>query len=109
MDDITDILRTFARECALDAIKVSSRCEVPSIVMECLRTGKKRLRVVTRIAAWAAASDASWAASWDDVRNAMWDDAWDGARNAVWDGAWEAQNVRLTEMVLAAARERGLE
>jgi len=70
--DITDILRAFARECALDAIKVSG-LEVPPIVMEYLTTGAESLREAAR------------------------------------EAASDAQNVRLTEMVLAAAKEQELE
>ena len=86
----TDVLRKFARQCALD---VAHLWNMPPVVRQYLETGDERLRDAAWDAAWAAAWDAAWAAARDA--------AWDAAR----DAAWDAQNTRLTEMVMALAPE----
>ena len=102
----TDVLRKFARQCALD---VAHLWNMPSVVRQYLETGDERLRAAARAAAWAAARDATWAAAWD----AAWTAARGAARAAAWDAAGDAaraaalaaQNTRLTEMVMALAPE----
>ena len=80
----TDVLRKFARQCALD---VAHLWNMPPVVRQYLETGDERLRAAARAVAWAA--------------------AWDAARDAVGvadsDAARAAQNTRLTEMVMALA------
>lgn len=101
--DISDLLRVFARKCALDVIHL---WEPPDIVVKYLKTGEESIRV----AAWDA-SDAArtvgYAAS--DAARAAGDAAW-VARSAV-SAAWEARdavgkkfNRRLTLMVSAAIK-----
>ena len=118
----TDMLREFARQCALD---VAHLWNMPPVVRQYLETGDERFRAAARDAtrdaawdaAWAAARDAAWdaarAAAWDAAWAAAWAAAWDAAwaaaRDAAWDAAWaaarDAQNTRLTEMVMALAPE----
>jgi len=120
--NLTDVLRKFARQCALD---VAHLWNMPSVVRQYLETGDERLRAAASAAAWAAASAAAWdaardaardaawaaasAAAWDAARDATWAAAWDAASAAAWaaasDAARDAQNTRLTEMVMALAPE----
>ena len=83
-DDATDVLRKFARDCALDVIHL---WDAPDVVRVYLTTGDDTLRAAT----WDAARDAAW----DAAKGAAWDAAWDAAR--------EAQNRRL-EMAITDAR-----
>ena len=109
--DITNILRKFARMCALDVIHL---WEAPKVVIDYLKTGKEELRDAAWDAAWAAAwaaaratRDAAWAAAWAAARAAG--DAGDAARaaawEAVWDAAWEKQEKRLKRMVDRAIKK----
>lgn len=82
--DATDVLRKFARDCALDVIHL---WDAPDVVRVYLTTGDDTLRAAT----WDAARDAAW----DAAKGAAWDAAWDAAR--------EAQNRRL-EMAITDAR-----
>ena len=61
--DATDILRRYARACALD---VAHLWDCPNVVMDYLNTGDDSKRDATRNAAWAA-RDAAWTAG-----NAAW-------------------------------------
>ena len=72
--DITDILKEFARKCALD---VTHLWDAPDVVVKYLKTGKEELR------------EKAWAAAWDAAAAA------DAARAA----AREKQNKILTDMV----------
>ena len=85
--DSTDVLRKFARQCALD---VAYFWDMPPVVRQYLETGDESVKA----AAWAAASAAAWAA------------ARDAARAAASAAAKDAQNTRLTEMVMALAPEK---
>jgi len=76
--DAGEVLREFARECALS---VSHLWDAPQIVLDYLKTGDEGLRA----SAWASAKAAAWDAAWASARAAAWDD----------------QNDKLTEMVLA--------
>ena len=67
--DATEILRKFARLCALDVIDLWG---APEIVVRYLKTGDESLRAAAMAAAWAAASAAAWTAAFD----AGWDAAW---------------------------------
>lgn len=95
--DATDLLRTFARQCALDVIHL---WDAPDAVREYLTTGDEGLRDEARdeardaaTAAWAAA----WAATWAAAGNAA------AARNAAWaaacDAAQTTQRARFAQMV----------
>ena len=121
--DATDILRRFARKCAMDVIHL---WDAPEVVIRYLQTGDESIRAAASAAAWAAtsaatsaatraaasaaASAATWAATWDAAWNAAatWDAAWNAASAAAWDAAaWDAaraaardrQNRRLTALV----------
>ena len=130
----TDVLRKFARQCALD---VAHLWNMPPVMKQYLETGDERLRAAASDAAWAAARDAARAAASDAARAAASDAASDAARDAAraaaWAAAWaaasdaasdaasvaaraaasdaawaaasDAQNTRLTEMVMALALE----
>jgi hypothetical protein len=115
MIDATDILRKFARLCALDIIHL---WDAPDVVVEYLKTGNEAIRE----AAWdavRAAAGAAWSA-WDaaeDARYAVEDagyaveaawDAADAARYAAWatgDAGWDKQNRRLTALIVRAMKE----
>ena len=86
--DATDVLRTFARRCALD---VAHLWDMPPIVRQYLETGDGSIK--------AAAMADAWATAWDAARAAAWDAAWDAA----WAAARDAQNTALTETVMALA------
>lgn len=87
--DATEVLREFARRCAID---VAHLWDMPPIVRQYLETGDESIRVAAEAAARAATEAAARAAA----RDAAWAAAW----AAAWDAAWAAQNTRLTEMVL---------
>jgi hypothetical protein len=115
--DATEVLRRFARKCALDVIHL---WDAPDVVVQYLKTGDESLRAAT----WAAARAAAWAAwaaadaAGDAARAA--DAAGDAARAA--DAAWaagdaaraagdaaraaarEKQNRRLTSMIVGGRR-----
>ena len=117
--DGEDLLREFARKCALDVIHL---WDAPSVVREYLETGDES----KRDAAWAAARDAAWdaagatagATAWAAARAAAWaaaraaagavaraaarDAAWAAAWDAAQDAARDAQNKRLERMVRKA-------
>lgn len=79
--DATEVLRAWARRCALDVIHL---WDAPNVVREYLETGDESLR--------ATASATT---------------AWATARAAARAAAWAAQNDRLTEMLMAAHAARG--
>ena len=102
--DVTDILRKFARRCALD---VSSLWDMPQVVGRYLETGDENIRDAARdaadAAAWAAARDAAWAAAGAAARAAARDAAWAAAWAAAWDAAWAAAWAAAWDAVGAAA------
>ena len=102
----TDVLRKFARQCALD---VAHLWNMPSVVRQYLETGDESLMAAAsaavRDAAWDAARAAVRAAAWDAASAAARAAASDAARDAAWAAAWDVQNTRLTEMVMALAPE----
>ena len=112
--DSSEILRKFARLCALDVIHL---WDAPQVVVEYLKTGNEDIRDAARAAAWdaaryaarAAARDAEWdaarAAAWDAARDAAWDAAWDAARAAARDAAWDAARAAARDAARAAARD----
>ena len=86
--DATEVLRAFARKCALDVI---DKWDAPAIVREYLETSDESKRAAARD----AARKAAWAAAWEAARDA----AWEAVRAAAWDAAREAQNKRLLQMI----------
>jgi len=98
--DAENMLRHFARLCALDVI---DKWDAPEIVRRYLETGDEGIRNSAR----AAARNAAWDAAGAAARAAAWDAARDAARVAAWAAAWaaaeDAQNTRLTEMLEALA------
>jgi hypothetical protein len=132
MIDATDILRKFARLCALDIIHL---WDAPDVVVEYLKTGNEAIREAAWDAVNAAdaaryATDAAMAAAGaaryaadaarDAVNAARY--AADAARYAVnaaryaagasryaadvaWDAAWDKQNRRLTALIVRAMKE----
>ncbi len=103
--DAEPVLRKFARFCALDVVHLWN---APNIVVQFLKSGDEGIRAAARAAAWAAARDAARDAARNAARDAAWnaarDAAWNAARNAARDAAWDAQNKRLTRMVLEERR-----
>ena len=98
--DATDLLREFARWCALQVVHL---WQCPDVVRRYLETGDESIRVAARDsarasarAAWAAAKDAARAAAWD-----AWDSAWASAR----DAAKDAQRAKFSEVVNTAFNE----
>lgn len=94
--DATEVLRTFARWCALQVVHL---WDAPEVVVEYLRTGDESLRSAARAAAWGAPWRAHLAAHSTVARNAAWDAAGEAAlgatitfareaaRNAAWGAA----------------------
>ncbi len=105
--NVEDVLRDFARRCALDVIHLWNP---PEIVLRYLKTGDPEIRAAARDAAEAAARDAArdaaeaaaWAAAWGDAGAAAGVAAEAAARAA----AGAAQNRRLTQMVASARRRQ---
>ena len=112
--DATEILRKFARLCALDVIDL---WDSPEIVVRYLKTGDESIRIAARNAAMTtemyAATDAAIAAARASTRASATDAAIAAARytataaartvarTAVWDVARGKQNRRLTRMLNA--------
>jgi hypothetical protein len=96
------ILRRFARQCALSVI---DKWDAPDIVRRYLVTGDESIRAAARDAAgeaaWAAAGDAARAAAWEAARDAAGDAAGEAAR----DAAGEAARDAAGEAARAAARD----
>jgi hypothetical protein len=105
--DATDLLRSFARQCALD---VNDLWDAPDVVRQYLETGDGSLRVAARAAARAAAWTAAVAAAWTAAEPAAWtaaqyaaaDAARAAARSAARSAAQETQRARFNSMVDAA-------
>ena len=110
--DATEVLRLFARQCALD---VADLWEMPDIVRQYLETGDESIRDAARDAAGvanAAARAANYAArdtARDTARYAAGYAAWAAAGCATWaaarcaarDTARDSQNATLESMLLA--------
>ena len=78
--DVEEILRKFARECALSVIHL---WDAPQIILDYLRSGDESLR------------DTAWDAAWDAAGDAAWDAAGAAAGDAARDAALEAQTKQL--------------
>jgi hypothetical protein len=85
--DAEQILRAFARRCALD---VAHLWDMPQIVREYFETRDASKRDAARAAAWAAAMAAARAAAWAVAWEAAGDAAGAVAVAAAWEAAWEA-------------------
>jgi len=108
--DATDLLREFARKCALDVIHL---WDAPQVVVDYLNTGDENLRAAARdtadaarAAAWATAdaTRAAAGAAADAARAAA-----DAARAAADDAevaALDLQKTRFNKMVDAAFKEK---
>ena len=99
--DATDLLREYARWCALQVIGL---WDAPDVVREYLTTGNDDLRAAARAAAWAAVWDAR-AAVWDAARaaaRAARAAARDAASAAARDAARARQRTKLMELVTVA-------
>jgi hypothetical protein len=96
--DATEVLRRFARKCALDVIHL---WDAPNVVVQYLKTGDESLRAAAEAASWAAAMAAGAGTA---ARSA----ARSAARAAAWAAAWaaarEKQNRRLTSMIVGGRR-----
>ena len=121
--DATEMLRGFARKCALDVIHLWT---APAVVRDYLESGREDIRDAAEDAAWDAAwadaDDAARAASRAAARAASGDAARDVARASAEAAAWasaeaaaeadawtdardaarDAQNERLARMALSA-------
>jgi len=84
--DATDVLRRFARRCALDVIHL---WDAPDVVIQYLKTGNDDLMGAAYYAAYSAAYSATYSA----------------ADSAAYSAARKKQNNRLTSMVMAARRK----
>ena len=96
--DATELLRHFARLCALDCIEAWG---APPIVLRWLRTGDPAARSAARSAAESAESaarSAARSAAWSAARSA----AWSAESAAAWSAAGSAQARRLARMLSAA-------
>jgi hypothetical protein len=87
--DATNLLREFARWCALQVI---DKWDAPQVVRDYLTTGDESLRAAARAAGWAAraARAAGWAAR--------------AARDVAWDVVWDARDARDARAARDAAR-----
>jgi hypothetical protein len=113
MFDATDVLRRFAKDCALDVVRFWIP---PQVVLDYLHSDTEELRDAARYAAWDAARDAARDAVWDAAqfaardaaRDAVWDAAqfaaWDAAQCAAWDAVWDAAQFAARDAVWDAAR-----
>jgi len=99
--DGDEILRAFARGCALQVIHL---WDAPAVVREYLETGDETKRVAAGAAAWAAAWVAAGAAAWAAAGAAAGDTAMGAARAAAWDTAWAAARAAARAAAWAAAR-----
>ena len=108
-----EILKAFARQCALDVIHL---WDAPTIVREYLTTGREDIRDAAWAAACAAPGAAASAAAYAATQNAAYAavravsatvsaPVWVGT----WDAAKDAQNVRLTDLVMTEAARLGFE
>lgn len=83
--DATEVLREFARWCAIGAV-IGHWPNAPEVIRRWLATGNESLR----FAAWQAATNAARDAAWDTAREATRKAIRLAAGNAVWDTAREA-------------------
>jgi hypothetical protein len=100
----TDVLREFARQCALD---VAHLWNMPPVMRQYLETGDESLRATASSAAWAAAKDVAWDATKDAARDAARDAALAADSVAVWDDADAAASNAASAAASNAASAGG--
>lgn len=104
--DATEMLRAFARQCALDVVHLWS---APQVVLDYLRTGDESLRDAASSAAWAAARDAASSTALAAAVSAAWaaalDAEWAAARAAAVAAAVVAQRAKFNALVSAKFAE----
>ena len=88
--DATNVLRAFARKCALD---VAHLWPAPEIVMRYLKTGDESMRAL----AWASAMDSTWASARASACASACDSAYVSACDS---SAMEKQDKRLYRMIM---------
>ena len=99
--DTDDVLRHFARLCALDVIHL---WDAPDVVVRYLRTGDESIRAAAMAAARAAAGDASWESA-RTAEAAAWDAAWAAAEAAGDASCWAAEDAACGAARAAATRD----
>lgn len=106
--DATNLLRHFARDCALDVIGL---WDAPDVVREYLKTGRDDIRDAAWAATRAAAYDVEWtsapAAAWTSAPAAAWAAAQAAARAAAWAAAWDDIRNRFEQAVISAFSDEG--
>jgi len=106
--DGTDLLRKFARMCALDVIHL---WDAPDIVIQYLRSGDETIRAAAWAAARAAAEATAWAAAWA-AAEAAGAAAWAAARATAWATARATARAkrdrRLLRLVSTEAKRLGI-
>lgn len=120
--DAEDMLRKFARLCALDVIHLKTgdeRAGASDASWAARAASWAASKAASRVAAWAVAKDASWAASRAEaeaaparatrfaVSAAAWIAAWDAASASAQAEARNKQNKRLHRMALELIRSAG--
>ena len=100
--DATELLRVFARWCAMQVVHLWN---APEVVIEYLHTGNESLRSAASAAAWATAwaSDAARDAAWSVVRAASKTVARSEASDAASAAAWAI--ARASDAASAAASD----
>ena len=118
--DATNVLHEFACRCAEDALARVKDPDPRSVAAVEAKRAWLRGEIsgdelaAAWDAAWDAAQDAAWDAAWGAAWYAAWGAAWNAARGAARDAAWgaarvdarEAQNRRLTAMLVALHRKQ---
>ena len=90
--DVDDILREFARWCALQVIDLWN---APDVVVQYLKTGDDSIRAAAQSAAWSAAESTSRAAAWSAVDAA----AESAAGSAMWSAVERKQRAKFARMI----------
>lgn len=105
--DATEVLRKFARMCALD---VAHLWDAPEVVIRYLKTGEESIRAdawknIHPPEAELRAHDAEWAAAWATTEAGAWNTARSAALAAAVDTEWAKQNRRLVRMLNKLLKE----
>ena len=103
--DAEQVLRKFARQCALDVIH---SWDAPDIVVKYLKTGDENIKDAAWDAAWtagtvgAAARDAARAAARAAASDAAWSATRAAASDAIWSATWSATRAAVRDATRAA-------
>ncbi len=108
--DAEDVLREFARQCALSVVHL---WDCPKVVRDFLETGDERLRDAAVAAAWAAraaarAGGAAMEAAWAAARDAAVAAAMAAARDAAGRAAWALSCSGKTSIFAARRKQAAL-